>query len=127
MALFYFLDLTYRSVELLQCLFPCIGQLDLGKGDMVDAEFLRIEHGAEAENIALIHQSLQPRLAGCLGKTYLFRQLQHGHAPILAERLENLEVEVIQTFCFLTICHSFSRQIRTIKVRIACFMLKIRP
>ncbi|MNS91483.1 hypothetical protein D3C72_1255760 [compost metagenome] len=84
MALLHFLDLAHRRVELLQRLFPRIGEFHLSEGDVIDAELLRVEHGAEAENIALIHQPLKPRLAGRLGKADPFRQLQNGHAPILA-------------------------------------------
>lgn len=72
MALLHFLDLAHRRVELFQRLFPRVGKLDLGEGNVIDAELLWIEHGPEAENIALIHQPLQPCLAGRLGKADRF-------------------------------------------------------
>ncbi|MNY68919.1 hypothetical protein D3C86_2067680 [compost metagenome] len=77
---------------------------------MVDAQFLRIEHRTEAQNITFIHQPLEPRLARRLGEADPFRQLQHRHAPVFAEGLENLEIEVVQIVCFMTISHVISRQ-----------------
>lgn len=67
MAFFDFAYFAHRRVECFKCGFACVGQFNCREGDVIETKFFGIDFRAEADNIAFIDQSFQPRLARGLG------------------------------------------------------------
>ena len=72
-----------------------VGELHLGEGDVVQPQLDRVDHGAEAANIAELDQPLHPHLGRGLRQTDLQGQVGHRHPAVRAQGLDDQMVEPV--------------------------------
>jgi len=93
MAFLDFGDPPDAGIELFERCLARVRQLDLGEGDVVEAELRRVDDGAISRNNPRLDEVAQPDLARGLRQPDGKRQVGHGDTSVRRKHGKDFSVE----------------------------------
>ena len=96
MTLLHLGNFLHGAIKSLQRRRFSIAQSDLHKGDVMGAQFVMIDSGSVAADIALLFQALQAHLTRGFRQPYSIGQRRYRNAPIHLKCSDYRQVQLIQ-------------------------------